>query len=73
VKRFEEELPLPLVGKPTHLDPDFGYLTYWRPSQRESASKSLLTNGDLLAFLRRFTSGDGPARPLSMRLLGRCG
>src|SRR6266508_7045667 len=47
VKGFGEELPSPLVGKPTHLDPDFEYLTYGDQGQRGKRIQSVLTDGDL--------------------------
>ena len=34
VKRFGEQLPSPLLGQPTHLDPDFDQLTYGDQGQR---------------------------------------
>ena len=70
VKRFGEQLPLPLVGKPTHLDPDFESLTYGDQGQRGKRIQSLLTDGDLLAFFAALRPVDGPARPLIYAIIG---
>ena len=70
VKRFGEELPLPLMGKNTHLDPDFDYLTYGDQGQRGKRIQSLLIDGDLLAFFAALCPVDGPARPLIYALIG---
>ena len=70
VKRFGEELPLPLMGQTTHLDPDFDYLTYGDQGQRGKRIQSLLIDGDLLAFFAALRPVDGPARPLIYALIG---
>jgi hypothetical protein len=70
VKRFGIELPQPLTGKNTHLDPDFDYLTYGDQGQRGKRIQSLLKNGDLLAFFAALRPVDGPARPLIYALNG---
>jgi hypothetical protein len=70
LKSFGEQLPSPLVGQPTHLDPDFDHLTYGDQGQRGKRIKSSLTDGDLLAFFAALRSIDGPARPLVYALIG---
>ena len=70
VKRFGEQLPLPLLGQATHLDPDFDQLTYGDQGQRGKRIQSLLTEGDLLAFFAALRPVDGPARPLMYVLIG---
>lgn len=70
IERFEAELPSWLIGKTTHLDPDFGYLTYGDQGQRGKRIQSLLKNGDLLAFFAALRPADGPARPLIYSLIG---
>ena len=69
-KRFAEGLPAPLLGKPTHLDPDFEKLTYGDQGQRGKRIRSLLSDGDLLAFFAALRPVDGPARPLIYALIG---
>jgi hypothetical protein len=69
-KRFGEQLPPPLLGTPTHLDPDFDQLTYGDQGQRGKRITSLLTTGDLLAFFAALRPVDGPARPLIYALIG---
>lgn len=49
VTRFGTRLPAPLIGQPTHLDPDFDWLTYGDQGQRGRRIASL-GGGDLLAF-----------------------
>ena len=70
VKRFGEQLPPPLLGQPTHLDPDFDQLTYGDQGKRGKRITSLLTEGDLLAFFAALRPVDGPARPLIYALIG---
>jgi len=70
VKRFGEALPSPLLGRPTHLDPDFDQLTYGDQGQRGKRITSLLTTGDLVAFFAALRPVDGPARPLIYALIG---
>jgi hypothetical protein len=69
-KRFGDLLPPPLLGTPTHLDPDFDQLTYGDQGQRGKRINSLLTPGDLLAFFAALRPVDGPARPLIYALIG---
>jgi len=68
--RFGERLPESLLGTPTHLDPDFDYLTYGDQGQRGKRIASLLTDGDLLAFFAALRPVDGPPRPLIYALIG---
>jgi len=68
--RFGEELPRPLLGTPTHLDPDFDQLTYGDQGQRGKRIVALLTAGDLLAFFAALRPVDGPPRPLIYALIG---
>ena len=70
VKRFGEQLPAPLLGQATHLDPDFDELTYGDQGQRGKRIRSILTHGDLLAFFAALRPVDGPARPLLYALIG---
>ncbi len=70
IERFEAKLPSWLMGKNTHLDPDFDYLTYGDQGQRGKRIQSLLTDGDLLAFFAALRPVDGPARPLIYALIG---
>lgn len=70
VKRFGEQLPSPLLGQPTHLDPDFDHLSYGDQGQRGKRIQSLLTEGGLLAFFAALRPVDGPARPLIYALIG---
>ena len=58
-------MPSRLLGKPTHLDPDFGYLTYGDQSQRGNRINGLLGSGDFLAFF----AGLRPVDELSQRLI----
>jgi hypothetical protein len=62
-------LPSPLLGKPTHLDPDFDYLTYGDRGQR-GARVSTLGPGDILAFFAALCPTDAAARPLCYALIG---
>jgi hypothetical protein len=68
-KRFGEELPEPLRGQPTHLDPDFEWLTYGDQGQR-GRRIATLGAGDLLAFFAALRPVDAPARPLVYALIG---
>jgi Nucleotide modification associated domain 3 len=68
--RYGERLPEPLLGQPTHLDPDFDELTYGDQGQRGKRINALLTAGDLLAFFSALRSVDGSARPLIYALIG---
>ena len=70
VKRFGEQLPSPLLGKSTHLDPDFDHLTYGDQGQRGKRIQSLLNYGDLLGFFAALRPMDGPTRPLIYALIG---
>lgn len=70
VARFGERLPSHLLGRPTHLDPDFAHLTYGDQGRRAQRIRSLLAPGDLLAFFASLRPVDGPARPLVYALIG---
>lgn len=70
VARFGDELPAPLLGQPTHLDPDFAHLTYGDQGRRAACIRSLLAPGDLLAFFAALRPVDGPPRPLVYALIG---
>jgi hypothetical protein len=70
VKRFGKELPRHLVGKPTHLDPDFQNLTYGDRGQRGSRIVSTVNNGDFLAFFASFRPVDNYLRDLAYCLIG---
>ncbi len=70
VERFGEQLPPELIGLPTHLDPDFDWLTYGDQGQRGKCITSLLTADDLLVFFAAFRPVDGPSRPLIYALVG---
>lgn len=70
VARFGEQLPAPLFGTATHLDPDFDQLTYGDQGQRGKRIAALLTAGDLLAFFAALRPVDGPPRPLIYALIG---
>jgi len=58
VQRFGARLPAQLLGCPTHLDPDFDYLTYGDQGQRGRRILNLKT-GDLLAFFASLRPLDG--------------
>jgi hypothetical protein len=66
---FAEQLPAPLLGLSTHLDPDFDQLTYGDQGQRGKRITSL-TKGDLLAFFAALCPVDTPPRPLIYALIG---
>ena len=69
--RFGRQLPRELLGRPTHLDPDFDHLTYGDQGQRAKRIATLPTSvGDLLAFFAAFRPIDGPRRPLVYALIG---
>jgi len=68
--RFGEQLPQPLLGQPTHLDPDFEQLTYGDQGQRGTRISGLLAAGDLLAFFASLRPVDGPVRPLIYAVIG---
>lgn len=70
LKLFGEQLPAPLMGQTTHLDPDFDHLSYGDQGQRGKRIRSLLSDGDLLAFFAALRPVDGPARPLIYALIG---
>jgi hypothetical protein len=67
--RYVEELPKALLGQPTHLDPDFEYLTFGDQGQRGKRI-STLSSGDLLAFFAALRPVDSPPRPLIYALIG---
>ncbi len=68
--RFGEHLPEPLLGQPTHLDPDFECLTYGDQGQRAKRITAHVSSGDLLAFFAALRPVDGPPRPLIYALIG---
>jgi len=70
VKRFGEQLPAPLLGQSTHLDPDFDQLTYGDQGQRGKRIQSQLSDDDLLVFFAALRPVDGPSRPLVYALIG---
>lgn len=67
--RFNQPLPDHLKGQPTHLDPDFEWLTYGDRGRRGKRISSL-SSGDLLAFYAALQPVDGPKRPLVYALIG---
>jgi hypothetical protein len=67
--QFGLKLPDWLVGKPTHLDPDFDHLTYGDQGRR-ARSISKLQKGDLLAFFAALRSIEAPAAQLVYALIG---
>lgn len=69
VQPFGESLPFLLRANPTHLDPDFKYLTYGDRGQR-GARVSTLGSGDILAFFAALCPIDAPRRPLHYALIG---
>lgn len=69
VKRLGQELPAHLLGRPTHLDPDFEYLTYGDQGQR-AQSISKLQRGDVLAFFAGLRPLEDPRGPLIYAIIG---
>jgi hypothetical protein len=67
---FGEQLPEALLGMPTHLDPDFDYLTYGDAGQRGKRIGTLLNAKDVLAFFAALRPVDGPSRPLVYAIIG---
>ena len=67
---FGDQLPRALLGTPTHLDPDFEYLTYGDQGQRGKRIANLLKAEDLLAFFAALRPADGPSRPLVYAIIG---
>ncbi len=67
---FGEQLPEWLRGQPTHLDPDFDFLTYGDQGQRAKRIRTQIGSGDLLAFFAALRPIDAPARPLNYALIG---
>jgi hypothetical protein len=61
---------LPRRWPPTHLDPDFEYLTYGDQGQRGKRIDNLLKAEDLLAFFAALRPVDGPLRPLVYAIIG---
>lgn len=70
VQRLGQQLPPELLGKRTHLDPDFDQLTYGDQGSRGKRITSTLIEGSLLAFFASLRPVDGPARPLIYALIG---
>jgi hypothetical protein len=69
--RFGQQLPRGLLGRCTHLDPDFDHLTYGDQGQRARRIATLpISAGDLLAFFAALRPTDGPPRPLVYALIG---
>jgi len=68
--RFGRPLPRRLLGRPTHLDPDFDQLTYGDQGQRGRRIRSRLSAGDLLVFFAGLRPIDGPATPLIYGIIG---
>jgi Nucleotide modification associated domain 3 len=65
---FGTKLPKKLLGKATHLDPDFHQLTYGDQGQRGKRIKERLGTGDLLAFFASLHGGcPETEKSLSMR------
>jgi len=69
VARFGTKLPAPLIGRPTHLDPDFDWLTYGDQGQRGRRIASL-ENGDLLAFFASLRPVGDESTALVYALIG---
>lgn len=69
VARFGTKLPDPLIGKPTHLDPDFDWLTYGDQGQRGRRIASL-DGGDFLAFFASLRPVDDENTALVYALIG---
>lgn len=67
---FSDQLPRALLGTPTHLDPDFEYLTYGDQGQRGKRIVQLLKAEDLIAFFAALRPVDGPSRPLVYAIIG---
>jgi hypothetical protein len=71
VARFGLNLPDRLLGQPTHLDPDFEYLTYGDQGRR-ARSISSLQRGDVLAFFAGLRPLENPVGALVYALIGIC-
>ena len=69
VTQFGQELPRELLGQPTHLDPDFPFLTYGDQGQR-ARSICKLQGGDLLVFFAGLRAVENPYRSLVYALIG---
>lgn len=69
VARFGTKLPDPLLGQPTHLDPDFDWLTYGDQGQRGHRIASL-ESGDLLAFFASLRPIDDANAGLVYAIIG---
>jgi hypothetical protein len=67
---FGERLPEWLRGQPTHLDPDFNFLTYGDQGQRAKRIRTQIGFGDLLVFFAALRPVDGSPRPLIYALIG---
>jgi hypothetical protein len=63
-------LPRHLSGKVTHLDPDFGYLTYGDSDERARQIRKKLESGDILAFYAGLRNLNQPAGQLVYALIG---
>ena len=69
VQRFGVSLPTDLLGKPTHLDPDFDHLTYGDRGQR-GKRVATLGAGDIIAFFASLRARDDPDHRLVYALIG---
>ena len=69
VKRLGLNLPDWLLGQTTHLDPDFGHLTYGDQGRR-GRSISRLQSGDLLAFFAGLRPVENSEKALVYALIG---
>jgi hypothetical protein len=69
VARCGQELPRELLGQPTHLDPDFAFLTYGDQGQK-ARSISKLQRGDLLAFFAGLRAAENARSSLVYALIG---
>lgn len=67
--RIGLNLPERLLDQPTHLDPDFEYLTFGDQLQRGSQIEKL-KRGDLLVFYAGLKPVDNPRRPLVYAIIG---
>jgi hypothetical protein len=68
--KLSNRLPVRLSGKDTHLDPDFGYLTYGDSDSRAYQIQSKLKSGDLLAFYSGLRDLKQPTGQLLYVLIG---
>jgi hypothetical protein len=69
LNQFGQVLPDALHGMPTHLDPDFGLLTYGDQGQRGRPIATLVEN-DFIVFYAALRPMEGPPRPLFYGIIG---